>query len=378
MHLASNTKLISEILQVLRIQAPEAWAAKWDPVGLLCGDEKVPCTGIALSAEIDLRMIKKAEQLGCNLIITHHPALFPKSRPFNRLIPGDLVYEAIQRKIALYSIHSNFDQAATELGEHLARELDFKIIGRLHEVVDVNESIEKLVTYVPEESMESVADALFEAGAGQIGDYDRCSFRIEGQGTFRPGPGTTPSVGEVGIFEKIKEVRLEVILPSVIRKTVIAALKEAHPYEEPAYECLSLKAAPPLQGFHRGLGYGVVGEFHSARTLEQLSDDLKRVFDVPRLFLTTQNELSRSIRKIAFAQGKVGSFLQSARQHKVDAFVGGEVGYHLAKDFAQNGGSTFELGHLESERFFSSVVEGWLKPLQTPVTRMDVYYQKII
>ncbi|MGZ3687855.1 MAG: Nif3-like dinuclear metal center hexameric protein, partial [Bdellovibrionota bacterium] len=265
------------------------------------------------------------------------------------------------------------DRCALEVAESISKGLGAKAQGRLFD--KTRGLLTKLVVFVPQAHVEPVRTALAEAGAGAIGNYDFCTFGVAGEGTFRGGPDTQPFLGKPGVLEKAQEVRLETIFPTALKKRVLSALFEAHPYEEVAFDLYSLDQGPGEKGLVSGLGYGFWGEFPEPKAFSQVSKDVKSLFNIDGFWLTDPSPAR--VQKIAFAAGNGGSFVEAAAALGCDLFITGEAGYHSALDGARRGMAVMELGHRESEFFFVKTMESWLTALGLRVISRDVPTQRI-
>lgn len=366
---------LSSVLADLENRTPTGTAEKWDNVGLLVGDalssEKL--VGAVVSIDLTVEAVASAKRSGYRLIVNHHPCIFPKSRGIPRVTATGataLVYEAARAGIAVVATHTNFDRSALEVPEFVSRALGFTAIGRLYDG-DEAEFL-KLVVYVPEAYLEKVRAAVCEAGAGKIGRYDTCSFSVSGEGTFRGGAETKPFLGKPGRLERARESRLETVFPRGLKKRVLAAMRESHPYEEIAYDLYRVEQEPSAVGLVSGLGYGVYGDLPKAIPFEEVALRVRKAFGISG-FIQTEPAPKR-VKRIGFVAGKGGSFAGSAGRVGCDLFITGEAGYHVAREAASDGVAVMELGHRESEVFFLRTVERWCrewgirsKVLNTPV-----------
>lgn len=368
-----NSPKISEILRQLETLAPGATAESWDNVGLLVGNLAAKSAGAIVSVDLTEEALEKAIQKNYKLIVTHHPPIFPKQKGIAQITASTLVYRCISNGINVISSHTNFDRCALEVVQVVSQGLGVVPQGRL--IDPETDSIVKLSCYVPPSHLESVRAAVCEAGGGKIGDYDFCTFGVPGQGTFRPGPRTRPSIGKVGKIEKVDEVRLETILPRGLEKAVIAALKAAHPYEEVAYDLYPVEQVPAPLGCTRGLGYGFWGEFPSPKAFSEVAKDVRRLFKVSGFWLT--DPAPKRIKRIAFVAGKGAGFLKAATLVGCDLFVTGEVGYHAVLHGKRSGMTVMELGHRESEFFYLKTMEAWLSKMGLKTLVLNIPTQKI-
>jgi dinuclear metal center YbgI/SA1388 family protein len=356
---SGQPRSIAEVVRELELRAPSGTAESWDNIGLLVGDAQAKTMGGVVSIDLTREAIDLAVQHNYRLIVNHHPCIFPKNKGLSRLTPDHLAYEAIQKGIAVVAAHTNFDQCALEVVSKVADGLGIVAKGRL--IDQASGSLLKLVTFVPLENAEKVRQAICEAGAGQVGNYDSCTFGMTGEGTFRGNEGTKPFIGHPGRLERVPEIRIETIFPAGMRKCVIAALVEAHPDEEVAYDIYPLEQAAGGQGVIRGLGYGVWGEFPTPKPFSELTKDVKSLFNIHGFWIT--DPVPSFVSRVGFVAGKGASFVESASGLKCDLFITGEAGYHTALGGSRRGMAVMELGHRESEKFFVDTMKDWLLSL---------------
>jgi dinuclear metal center YbgI/SA1388 family protein len=374
---------ISKVIEALEQRAPSSFAESWDNVGLLAGDPQWSTSSAVVSIDLTERAIEQAERTGARLIVNHHPCIF--GRGLSRITPSsskgaeDLIFRALQKRIAVYATHTNFDRCALEVPQAIASSLDLQLQGRLHESVRQGEPtpLRKLVVFVPRSHVEAVREALAEAGAGEIGNYDSCAFLSEGEGTFRGNDRTRPFLGKAGKLERAQEVRLETVYPAGRERSLLAALRQAHPYEEVAYDLYPVLQNAGPRGLVSGLGYGFWGDFERAISFADFCHRVTQTFQVQGFWST--EPAPRKIQRVGFAAGKGASLLQAAKAAGCDVFVTGEAGYHGALASKRAGTAVLELGHRESERFFPLVVRSWLKTAGlSKVSIVNVAEQKIL
>lgn len=369
---------VGEVVRILDARAPHGTAESWDNCGLLVGDPGWKTSGAVVSIDLTEKAIRTAVAKKVRLIVNHHPCIFPKSRGLSRVVAdgagtSPLVFEAIQQGIAVAAYHTNFDRCALEVVESVSKALGAKPLGRL--VDHPSGSLVKLSVYVPRSHLEKVREAVCEAGAGQIGNYDCCSFGVEGKGTFRGGKDTDPFIGRPGTLEIAEETRFETVLPRGMERPVLAALMKAHPYEEVAYDLYPIEQAPSAQGLVRGLGYGFWGELEKPKLFSEVVKSVNHMFSTSG-FLLTDPPPAR-IKRVAFVAGKGAAFVDAAAAAGCDLFITGEVGYHVALEGTRQKMAVMELGHRESERFFLSTMKGWLKQAGLNAMELNVPTQKV-
>jgi dinuclear metal center YbgI/SA1388 family protein len=332
---------ISEILTALEEIAPLADAEAWDNVGLIVGDRTVDVSRVLLCIDYTATVADEAVRKNCELVVAYHPPLF---KPTSRLTADKataLIFGAARRGIALYSPHTALDVAIGGTNDVLA---DLLGLGQREplRLSPTQGDPCRLVTFVPREALDRVAQALFDAGAGQIGDYAQCSFQTEGYGTFLGGKSTNPTAGEAGKFERVPEIKIETVLPMDRVTAVVAALKASHPYEEPAFDLQRL-AAPP-----NGRGTGRIGVLDSSITVDALATLVKNKLGLSSIL--TAGLTRGPVNTVAVCAGAGGDLLDDAITKSADAYVTGELRHHDALKAAQAGMAVVCTLHSNSER----------------------------
>lgn len=366
-------KSIEEAIRELNQRAPLATAEEWDNVGLLVGDPSWMTSGAVISIDLNWDCIQLAQQTGYRLILNHHPCIFPKSRGLSKLTSHSPIFAAIQNGIAIAAYHTNFDQSALEVIETISKKLNISPMGRL--VEKPSQSFLKLTTFVPSNYLEKVRTAICEAGAGEIGHYDYCTFGIQGEGTFRGSELTQPFIGKPGELERVQEVRLESILPKGLKENVEEALFRSHPYEEVAYDFFGVETSYTGKGIVKGLGYGFWGEFPNSRPFPEVAKDVRNLFSIDGFWVTPPDPIA--IRRVGFVAGKGASFVDAALSLGCELFITGEAGYHTALGGSRRSMAVMELGHWESEKFFTDTMKTWLSELNLDFVEAPTPTQKI-
>lgn len=331
---------IGNVIDYLESVANTSLQEGYDNAGLLTGNSTWECTGIICSLDATEAVINEAIEKKCNLVVAHHPIIFGGLKKINgKNYVEQTIITAIKNDIAIYAIHTNLDNVISGVNGRLAEKLGLQNIAIL---MPKENTLKKLFTFVPVEKASNVRNALFEAGGGNIGNYSECSFNSEGTGTFKAGTTTNPYVGEKGETHSEKEIKIELVFPAYLQGSIVAALKAAHPYEEVAYDIVSLTNA------HPGQGAGVVGELPEPLAASTFLAGLKKIADVPVIRHTSF--IDRPIKKVAVCGG-AGSFLISrALAAGVDIYITADMKYH--EFFDANGRMMIaDIGHYESEQF---------------------------
>jgi dinuclear metal center YbgI/SA1388 family protein len=316
---------------------PPSWADEWDNAGLQVGDREWPADRVLVALDPTGGVIEEARSRGCGLLVTHHPLLF---RPLRRVDPADAVSRAVimalAARVAVAACHTNADVAEPGVTDALAEALGLEVTGVLHPTA-AGERV-KLVTFVPAESTAKVLDAVATAGAGVIGEYTHCSFRVRGTGTFLPSERAHPAVGERGELNEVDEDRLEVVVPRERLGIAVEAMVAAHPYEEVAYDVY------PLAGGGRGHG-------RLARTREPVSAGglAERCRERLSSEVRLAGDAGREVRTVALCGGSGSAFIADALLAGAEAYVTGDVKHHQALEAAEAGVTVIDAGHHGTE-----------------------------
>ncbi|NDW08099.1 Nif3-like dinuclear metal center hexameric protein [Dysgonomonas sp. 520] len=329
---------IKEIIQQIENLAPLPLQESFDNSGVQIGDINQPVKKVLLCIDITETVVDEAISLGCNLIISHHPIAF---KPFKSLTGKNYIercmIKACKHDIVLYAAHTNLDNAVDGVNYKLANMLDLKHIRIL---APAENSLIKLATFVPNSHAASVRSALFNAGAGNIGNYDSCSFNVAGTGTFKAGEAANPFCGEVNELHFEDEIRIEVILPSFKQKEVERALISVHPYEEPAYDLY------PLRNAWTQAGSGVVGTLPEAMDEEAFLYLIKDTFRITSLQYSAYR--GKPVQDVAICGGSGAFLIPKAISYGADVFITGEAKYNDFYDVEDKILLT-TIGHHESE-----------------------------
>ncbi|MHC4157186.1 MAG: Nif3-like dinuclear metal center hexameric protein, partial [Planctomycetota bacterium] len=232
---------VKDIADAIDKIVPLKLAQDWDNVGLLIGDPRQSAKNVLLTIDITADVLAEAKKLKTNLIISYHPVIWDGLKKITTDGPTGVVYDLIRSKISVFSIHTALDSAVGGVNDGLAEMIGIKDGKPIGDYVESPAGDNyKLVVFIPVEAVEKVANAVFAAGAGGIGNYSHCSFQARGHGSFLPLEGARPAIGKKGKVEKVTEVRFETIVPAAKLADCVAALKKAHPYETPAFDCYRL------------------------------------------------------------------------------------------------------------------------------------------
>ncbi len=310
---------VADLTAVLQMIAPLSLAADWDNVGLLLGDPAAPVERVMTCLTVTPESVAEAIEARAHLIVSHHPVLFcPVKKLTTATAEGRMLLNLVQAGVAVYSPHTAFDNCAGGINDLLAQRLGLTDVGPLRSAAAVRQC--KIVVFVPDQDLVKVSDALFAAGAGHIGQYRECSYRLAGVGTFFGGEGTNPTIGVKGRREEVAEWRLELICPDSLVAKAVAAMRSAHSYEEPAYDVYALRPE------HGKAGAGRFGTSPTPLALDAFARLVKEVLHAS--FVQTVGAATQSVQRVALACGAAGEFLADAVARKADVFLTGEMRFH--------------------------------------------------
>ncbi|MDR2041026.1 MAG: Nif3-like dinuclear metal center hexameric protein [Tannerella sp.] len=329
---------IKDILTEIERLAPLPLQESFDNAGVQTGDVEREASGVLICLDVTEAVVDEAIEKGCNLIVSHHPLAF---KPFKSLTGRTYVerclIKACKHDLTIYAAHTNLDNACGGVNYRLAERIGLQQVRTLSPQKD---ALLKLSVFVPEAHAESVRNALFDAGAGQIGKYDSCSFNLTGEGTFRAGEDARPFCGERGKLHREREIRIETILPAFCRSAVTRALLSVHPYEEPAFDLY------PLSNTWDRVGSGIIGELSGN---EEVRDFLLRIRTLFKADGLRYSDFSgTSVRRVAVCGGSGAFLIPDALAAGADAFITGEAKYN---DFYDVEGRMLLVvaGHYETE-----------------------------
>ena len=336
-----NVKSICSLIEEV---APLALQESYDNAGFLVGDSQMEVTSVLACIDITEEVIEEAIQKKCNLIISHHPLIFSglKRLTGQNEVQRCLV-KAIKNDIAIYAAHTNMDNVLQGVSAKMAEKIGLKNIRILQ---PKQNALLKLVTFVPQLHSYRVRQAMFDAGAGQIGNYDACSYNSEGTGTFRANENAQPFVGNIDQLHSETETKIEVIVPNYLQDKVVNALIKLHPYEEPAFDLI------PLKNSWSQVGAGIVGKLEVSEDELTFLNRIKLIFNVPTIKHTAL--FGKKIKRVALCGGSGSSFVHDAISAHADVYISGDFKYHEFFD-AQNSILIADIGHFESEQFTKEI-----------------------
>lgn len=347
---------IKEILYKIDEIAPFALAEGYDNTGLLVGDENAEVAGVLLALDCTPEVIRRAEESGANLIVTHHPVLFD---PVKRLPANSLIYRLAAAGIAVISAHTNLDIAPGGVNDCLAEKLGLGNIRGLSAVS--RRAFQKISVFVPESHAAQVREAMAAAGAGRLGSYSGCAAMTGVTGTFLPGPGAHPTLGQVGRQETVPEIKVEMICSAADAERAVEAMKRVHPYEMPAYDIFEDTAV--FDTFF----IGRIGELAAPLEPAAFAAFVKEALDAPSVRYVEGN---RPVKRVALCSGSGGEYLCDSLAAGADAFVTAEVKHHVFLEAERQEITLLDAGHFSTE---DVVVEPLRSMLSSAFPGIPVY-----
>ncbi len=340
---------IKDICNLLDSYAPPALQESYDNATLITGNPKDEVTAVLLTLDATEEIVDEAIETGCNLIVAHHPIVFKGLKSFTgKNYVERTIIKAIQNNIAIYACHTNLDNVHTGVNKKIC-----DVLGLVNTKILAPKSgtLKKLTVFIPKENTDALLQALYKAGAGQLGNYKNCSFKTEGLGVFEPNEEATPYLGKQNKVEQVIENRVEVLLPTYAEGNVLNAMLQNHPYEEVAYYLQS------LDNKNQEIGSGMVGELREAIPTEAFFNHLKSAMNLTTIKHTKST--SATIKKVAVCGGAGSFLLRNAISKNADIFISSDFKYHEFFD-AENKIIIADIGHYESEVFtkdlFSEII----------------------
>jgi len=356
----------SDLFKIMEEWAPKHLAYDWDNIGLQIGSYSQKTTKVMVTLDVVEDVVDEAIEKDVGLIIAHHPMLFKPLKQVNiDTHQGRMVRKLLTHNISVYAAHTNLDSAVGGVNDLLAEPLNLQSTKVLVDVY--HEDLFKLAVFVPVTHMEAVLDALNKAGAGHIGNYSHCTFQTQGQGTFKPLEGTNPFIGSKGELEKVKEVKIETIVPHALLSKSVQKMIKAHPYEEVAYDIY------PLKNQGNGFGLGRIGELKEKITLKSFAQYIKNAYDVPSVRVT--GDLTKEVKKVAILGGSGEKYISTAKKKGADVYITGDMTFHTAQDAENMGLSVIDPGH-HVERVMIEGTRNYLKK-KLPTQDVDVIMSEV-
>jgi dinuclear metal center YbgI/SA1388 family protein len=342
----SSDLIVSSVTEYLETLAPRSYQEPYDNAGLITGNPIQKVKGILVSLDCTEEVVDEAISSGCNLIIAHHPIVF---KGLKKLTGANYVertiIKAIRNDIAIYAIHTNLDNVLSGVNAKICEKIG---LLRHRVLIPRKDTLSKLVTFIPKEHTDKVLQAMHDAGAGQIGNYKNCSFRVLGTGTFMPDGQAKPFIGTPGTQEYVAEDRVEVILPTHLTGKVVHAMRSAHPYEEVAYY---LEA---VANENQEVGSGMIGELDVEMEPLEFLRSLKVRMDLTMIRHTKAT--AGKVKKVAVCGGAGSFLLPAAIQQGADVYISADFKYH---EFFDADGKIMiaDIGHYESEVFTKELIK---------------------
>lgn len=340
---------IKDITNYLEELAPLSYAENFDNTGLLVGDYNTKVKGILVTLDTLEETVNEAIEKKCNLIVSFHPIIFKGLKKLNsNSYVERTVLKAIKNDVAIYATHTALDNSKNGVSSKICDVLE--LINK-KVLIPKKGIIRKLTTYIPTNAIEKVRNSLFKAGGGNIGNYDYCSFKIEGKGTFRGNNDSNPVIGEKGVFKEVKEHQISITYETKNERAIINSLFKNHPYEEVAYEITN------TENFHQNIGMGMVGELSQEMNEH---DFLKYVKEKMKTGCIKHSQLlNKKIKKVAVLGGSGAFAIENAISNNVDAYISADFKYH---DFfkAEKKILLLDIGHYESEQFTKNLLVEYL------------------
>ncbi len=341
---------IKDVIQFLESKVTLSLQESYDNCGLLVGDSTKVVNGVLLCLDVTEEILNEAIQLNCNVIIAHHPFIFSGIKKITGANATErILISAIKNNIAIYAGHTNYDNVDFGVNKVICEKLGLKNTTIL---APQKNSLLKLQTYAPSAHADSIRKAIFEAGAGSIGNYTNCSFNTQGQGTFRASTESNPFVGEKNQDHTENETKIEVIFPNYIQSKVVSALLKNHPYQEVAYDII------PLLNTSINTGAGMIGELESEMNETDLLQFISEKFNAQSIRYTRL--LGKNVKNIAVCGGSGSFLLSNAIAKGADFFITADFKYHQFFD-AEGKIVVADIGHFESEQFTTELFFSLLK-----------------
>jgi dinuclear metal center YbgI/SA1388 family protein len=341
--------IVQDVMNHLEALSPLAYAEDFDNVGLLVGNKNMPITGILVTLDTLEAVVDEAIESNCNLIVSFHPIIFKGLKKLTgKTYVERVVMKAIKHDIAIYSMHTALDNAFQGVNDIICNQLEL-INKRI--LIPQTQTIKKLTTFVPTKEAEQLRNALFQAGAGSIGNYNDCSFNIEGIGTFNGNENSNPTKGEKGQIHSEKETQISITYTKHLESKILETLFKTHSYEEVAYEITT------LENKNQQIGMGMIGDLKETMNEKDFLNHVK--FKMNATHIRHSGFLNKKINKVAVLGGSGSFAIEAAKNAGADAFITADLKYH---DFftAENSILLADIGHFESEQYTKNLLVAYL------------------
>ena len=332
--------LIQDVCNHLESIAPSSYQESYDNSTLITGNYTTEVIGILLSLDCTEEVVDEAIEAGCNLIVAHHPIAFKGLKSFTgKNYVEKTIIKAIKNDIAIYSCHTNLDHVYNGVNKKICDKLE---LINTKVLVPKSDTLKKLTVFVPNNNVQDLLNALHNAGAGNIGNYEQCSFKTNGIGSFKPTANATPYIGALNKLEHVEETKIELIVPTPSLNKVIEAMYLNHPYEEVAYYLTS------LENVNEEIGSGMIGSLKNKMNPSEFIAHLKQRMNLKVIKHT--RFISNEIKNIAVCGGSGSFLLKNAIIKKADVYITSDFKYHEFFD-AEDKIIIMDIGHYESEVF---------------------------
>ena len=355
-----NAVTVQNVVDALEAAYPPALAESWDQVGLVCGDPDAEVTKVAFALDCTLEVAERAVAQGAQLLVVHHPLLLRGVHSVAANTPkGKVIHTLLAGGCALFAAHTNADSARPGVSDKLA-ELVGITPGRPIKPV-LLDATDRWGVHVPPADVDALKRALFEAGAGEIGNYRECAFTTEGTGEFTPVEGADPTDGTVGEHYTAQELRVEFVAPARLRRGLVDTLRAHHPYEEPAFDIVQIEHTGDLS---TATGLGRVGELPEPMTLREFTQQVANALPETAWGVRAAGDPDQIVRKVAVSSGSGDSFLSDVSKLGVDVYVTSDLRHHPVDEHLRAGGpAVIDTAHWASEFPWTEQAESIVAPL---------------
>ena len=325
---APDAPTLAEVIAHLERRYPPRTAESWDAPGTVCGDPSRPVRKVLFAVDPTADVVDEALEWGADLLVTHHPLFLRAVHSVAATtVKGAIVHRLIRAGCALHAAHTNADAAQDGVADALAAAIGLVDLVPLTPLP--TEELDKHVVLVPVGQADALVDAMAAAGAGGLGEYSRCAWTTTGTGTFVPGAGANPTVGTIGVAAVIAEARVEMIAPRRLRQAVVAAVRAAHPYEEPAFDVLETATLPG------STGTGRIGRLPAPMTLRAFGAQVAAALPATEQGVRLAGGLDGLVTTVAVVGGSGDSLFDAVRAAGVDAYVTADLRHHPASELRE-------------------------------------------